>query len=509
MAPSLLALLISASQAWSSSTPIQPWDQFQAGDPYIPFAKLSPDHKLLLSMYDDDPRVWDVKTGMLLFVIPGPGKVLPAAFSADNSRLAIADFKRIMVWNVRTGKPVCQLHLNLEEEGCEDVGISPDGSRVYCLTSSNVLVFDSTTGKLDRTLNRRSWRRLAKDSGDGLEGPTPSRDRKREIDIENRDVVIRRAHGGRPIRRIRTGQARLTGTWFINDDSEVLTTARGDGANVWDGKTGRFKRPFGEPFASMEHLVFKNGAMETVSPAGEATLWSLRPLRRLGTARGPSPETTLDSVVSPDGTRTLKFGQPAELEVLGKDGAKFDLSDADDGVFSHDGELLVTQAVGQNSKVRDGRDGHPICELMPKSAQLGPVCFTPDGTRIAAGGSDGRLSIWSAASGRLLQAGPKIGSEIWSICYAPDGRIYGIVDETVVVVDPVTLKPLLKLAQYEDGSWIVLTPDGKFDSSTGSHPKFGHLVVPTVCGPSLIPFSKLDPTRFYTHGLAASVLGTN
>ena len=109
---SLLGLLISRCQS-EPSAPIQPWNQFRGGDPYIPFAKLSPDHKLLLSMYDDEPRVWEVKTGMLLFVIPGPGKVLPAAFSADDSRLVIADFKHVSVWNVKTGKLACRLHSDL------------------------------------------------------------------------------------------------------------------------------------------------------------------------------------------------------------------------------------------------------------------------------------------------------------------------------------------------------------------------------------------------------------
>ncbi len=505
MALSLFALVISASQ--TSSPPIQLWNQFQGGDPYIPYAKLSPDHKLLLSMYDDNPRVWDVKTGMLLFVIPGPGKVVPAAFSADDSRLAIADFKGVRVWNVKTGKPACKLNLNLGEDDCQDVGISPDGSHVYCRGSDGVLDFSGTTGKLIRRSNLRSWRNLAIASKDGFFEPSSALLGNREVAIDGRDIVIRRARSGRLIRRIKTGAARLTGTWFINNDSEVLTTARGDGAKVWDPKTGRFKRPFGEPFATMEDLTIQNGTLQTVAPSGKAIAWRLQPFRRFGSVIASFKQISPDIVKSPDGTRILKLGWPAELEVVGTDGAKFDLSDADGGEFSREGKFLVTWAHDQNPKVRDGRDGHSICELRPSSTQISSVCFSPLGAKIAAGGSDGRISIWDAVSGRLLQAGPKFGGWINSITYGTDGRIYGIVDDTVVAIDPLTLKPILKVAQYLDGSWIVLTPDGKFDSSAGSCPKFGHIVVPAAQGLTPIPFSKLGPLRLYVPGLAARVLG--
>jgi hypothetical protein len=88
-----------------------------------------------------------------------------------------------------------------------------------------------------------------------------------------------------------------------------------------------------------------------------------------------------------------------------------------------------------------------------------------------------------------------------------DGRIYAVIEGTVTIVDPNNLRPILRLAQYGDGSWIVMSPDGKFDSSQGPNPKFGHLVVPSALGLKSIPFSSLDPKTYFVHGLAQKCLG--
>jgi len=50
------------------------------------------------------------------------------------------------------------------------------------------------------------------------------------------------------------------------------------------------------------------------------------------------------------------------------------------------------------------------------------VAFSPDGTRIAAGGADGSLHLWQAGSGRHVLALDAHEGPIWSVVFAVDGR---------------------------------------------------------------------------------------
>jgi WD40 repeat protein len=54
--------------------------------------------------------------------------------------------------------------------------------------------------------------------------------------------------------------------------------------------------------------------------------------------------------------------------------------------------------------------------------QVWEVAFSPDGTRIAAGGADGSLHLWQSESGRHLLALDAHEGPIWGVVFAADGR---------------------------------------------------------------------------------------
>jgi WD40 repeat protein len=67
-------------------------------------------------------------------------------------------------------------------------------------------------------------------------------------------------------------------------------------------------------------------------------------------------------------------------------------------------------------------DGWSAIELSGPVGQIWEVAFSPDGTRIAAGGADGGLHLWQAESGRHLLALDAHEGPIWGVVFTPDGE---------------------------------------------------------------------------------------
>src|SRR5690606_930992 len=82
------------------------------------------------------------------------------------------------------------------------------------------------------------------------------------------------------------------------------------------------------------------------------------------------------------------------------------------------------------------------------------VKFSPDGTRVLAGGSGinnrpgGQVTLWDAKSGRLLRTfeGHPAFSSVWYIDFSPDGRyLVSAVDKAVKLQDVATGRTLQTL----------------------------------------------------------------
>lgn len=96
-----------------------------------------------------------------------------------------------------------------------------------------------------------------------------------------------------------------------------------------------------------------------------------------------------------------------------------------------------------------------------------PMSFTPDSKSLLAL-SDRALVLIDVATGNINKQIP-LGDDVSPsyVCYSPDGRfiLIGDTEGSVRFYDPEAERDICRLFSFRDGSWLVVAPDGRFDTN--------------------------------------------
>jgi WD40 repeat protein len=97
------------------------------------------------------------------------------------------------------------------------------------------------------------------------------------------------------------------------------------------------------------------------------------------------------------------------------------------------------------------------------------VTFSPDGRYIVSGSEDQTVKIWNVVTGSLVST--LYGHTGWviSVIFSPDGKYIasGSMDGTIRLWDTNTGNELAQFIGFTDGEWIVITPEGYYNASSG------------------------------------------
>jgi WD40 repeat protein len=150
-------------------------------------------------------------------------------------------------------------------------------------------------------------------------------------------------------------------------------------------------------------------------------------------------------------------------------------------VFSPDGKRALSGGTDGSLRLWDVSSGAELKSIQAHSGWVGTkaVAFSPDGRfLLSVGGSDGQARLWDSSSGSLIRSFQvsddrfvgirRFGGIVngW-VSFTPDSRriIFMGSDASFRIFDVATGHEVATLVLFDDGEWLVVTPEGYYSAS--------------------------------------------
>ena len=382
-------------------------------------------------------ELWNAKSGKKVSTLTGPAERLQAegvagpnfnhvislAFSPDGTRLASGRLDRtVRLWDTTSNnEPILLQKQSLSPDllrstqefvdGPNVLLFSPDGKTLACGEGQNVKLWDITTGELITTF---------------------------------------RGHIG------------LVDNLAFSPDGSILASASGDGTVLyWNINTEDQLPPkIAEHTDEVGTISFMNGSstLASVAYSGIITLWDLETSQRTTHRTKTDFENTrywLEAIplaFSPDGTKlaskgilntpTEPLGTTPRIRLIdvttGRELTSLTYSNEDvtpNLTFSPDGKTVVFSAHGHTyGKIRlwnTETDKTLDIRFSDQPAWITAAAFSPDGNKLVAGTSDGKVQMWDAKTGVHLTSffdkqPPKSGALV-NLTFSSNGALLAVV----------------------------------------------------------------------------------
>jgi WD40 repeat protein/DNA-binding SARP family transcriptional activator/energy-coupling factor transporter ATP-binding protein EcfA2 len=434
----------------------------------------SPDGKLLaVGTLEGTVRLLDAKTFDQIgkpLPVP-PGDVLSVAFSPDGTLLATATAQdAVILWDVRArtqrGQPLVG-----HEGQVLSVRFSPDGSTLASGDlAGRVVLWDVDSGTRIGTplIGHVGPASVAgfTDRGRGLVSSAT-----KEVATWNRQALSL----GTQLQAHRGGAFALA----RSSDGRLVASGGNDGrVRLWDAASRSVGNPVQLP-GEVYSLAFSGDGQRLAAavfkqepqPHGWVVIWEVATGRRLGNiATGPTWPLSVD--FSPDQTTIAAGMGNGEIHrwqagSLRPHGTPIATEAKNIGVlvrFTPDGKTLVA-AVNDKLVLYDMSTGAKVAELAAHTDNITALSISPDGSRAASVGFDGKL-ILSDLSQRSVLGEPLEGGAgaRFGVAFSPNGTTAATVgdDRSVVLWDIATRQRLGSLFGHLGASQgVVFSGDGR------------------------------------------------
>jgi WD40 repeat protein/uncharacterized caspase-like protein len=480
----------------------------------------SPDGKQIVVRGTTDKLTWDTATGRLVARAPfrkgrdGYTMPVPRAAYTSGRLSAVAANGEVLLADKLTRRETRRIRF-AEVAGADKSG---DGLLALALSPDDRLLL---------TVNRvgedgHSIRLWDAQTGAALRELTGIRGRGEQFHFHAAGEMLSVTYDGGTVRAKEMSSGRQT-TWDagggrdidrldVSSDGRYVVTASGRAGAVWDARTGaqlasvkpERTAPADEfhwdfvGFTPEETVTFfKDGAQgETMERIVLSTKdWAPRRMPN-GTQTMPYNDESSSAphsyAMTPD-TRTAAWEtEPFEGEAEGTKwltvwsadpkvkNKRFQI-DSDEAyndpsyvALSPDGrKALVATANGGGNlsqtsvKVWDADQKRSLFKLAAPGFRAYSLAWSADGRTLATGAEDGTTVLWDASSGRELRRLAGQRDLVKAVEFSPDSRLLltDCDDGFTRVFDVESGAELCRFVTFENGEWVVVAPDGRFDTS--------------------------------------------
>jgi WD40 repeat protein len=135
-------------------------------------------------------------------------------------------------------------------------------------------------------------------------------------------------------------------------------------------------------------------------------------------------------------------------------------------VFSPNGKYVLAGCPDKTMTLWDVSSGKNIMTFYGHTDWVTSVAFSPDGKYALSGSSDNTVKLWDVLSGQEIRTFQG-QAQVLKVIFNHDGRYVLSSDSggAITLWDSATGSELAKMISFDDGEWIVITPEGYYNSS--------------------------------------------
>jgi WD40 repeat protein len=464
-------------------------------------ATFSPDDKYVaVDTPDNSVALWDLSWQQQVRTLDGFGRaVWSVVFEPDQKALAAAFIDgTVRVWDRTSGKQKFEKHSKLEQLG---IAFSPDNKYLAIGMDQNVAeIFDAETGESLRSFSfPKATLGLIFFSPDGS---------KLFATTNDGSVYSRNIGDGQLVIFAESHSNEVTSFSFSPDGNKVATGSLDRTVKLWDASTGKLLRTIrghGD-WVTAVHWSPDGRYLLSGDTDGLIKMWDLlavempwsdeKPASVVATSFTPQNELL---AIGLGVNRNLKVWNLSDGKVVTDLGSS---ETVDSAAFSKDA-TLVAVAVAPEVRIYSLKTGTSISTLADRVKDVYSLQFSPDGTKLLSGNSEGNIIVSEVSTGQIVKRlnsgnnfyravfspdGQKIASadqdgkiRIWDVasgtiektlighegavrflCFSPNGQMLASAgDNTVRLWDPTTGQELKQPIRSDYVQRFAFTPDGK------------------------------------------------
>ena len=458
-------------------------------------ASFSPDGGRILTNGGDHANVWDAATGKELVSLTGHTSIVTsAAFSPDGRRIVTSSWdKTARVWDAATGKQL--LSLTGHTDQLASASYSTYGKRIVTASiDETAKVWDAATGKeLLSLAGHTDGNHTTSFSPDGTRFITAFRIPTGENETHERRILavaldftarVWDTASGTLLQRLVGHTDGINSASFSRDAKRIVTASSDSTAKVWDADSGKLLLSLIGHTEPVTCAAFSSDGrwIATGSADKTARVWDATNGKQLQSVTCSGPWVPAASF-SPDGRRMVTTsGDAAEVwnVATGERLLKLDghIELVVRASFSPDGRRILTASDDKTAKAWDAATGKELVTLAGHDSVVYGASFSPDGGRIVTASGDNSAKVWDAVSGKALVNLIGHSASVRSAAFSQDGLTVSTVsdDGTIRLWDSETGRELCSLISFDDGSWAVTDPFGRFDVSSLEHGAWLHWI---------------------------------